>query len=350
MRYDGLTMSPSANSAWHRPRLQRLALAAAGTVPLRRRIGVRGRQLGGRRLEPDLELLLALLDRFDWPELAALPPAGGRLEVERQARVLALRRVPGVSVRELSLPGPEGALAARLYLPNGAPAGGPLMLYLHGGGWVYGSVASHHARCRFIARHAGMRVLSSTYRRAPEHRFPAAVEDAQAALEWTLANAGSLGADRIGVGGDSAGGNLATVLARSARERVAFQLMLYPVTDLSREHPSYATFADAPFLPAAEMRRLRGLYLADEEDARDPLASPLLATDLTGMPPAYVALAGLDPLFDEGLAYADRLREAGADVTLARNEGLLHGFAGIIDASPSARAGLADACRWLALR
>ena len=126
-----------------------------------------------------------------------------------------------------------------------------------------------------------------------------------------------------------------------AREPVAFQLLLYPVTDLSREHPSYEAFADAPFLPAAEMRRLRGLYLADEEDAHDPLASPLLATDLTGLPPAYVALAGLDPLYDEGAAYAARLREAGVDVTLARNEGLLHGFAGIIDASPSARAGLA---------
>jgi acetyl esterase len=343
-------MPPSANSAWRRPRLQRLALAAAGAVPFRRRIGVPGREVGGRRLESDLELLLGLLDRFGWPDHAALPPADGRLEVERQARVLALRRVPGVTVRGLAVPGPEGPLAARLYVPRRATPGGPLLLYLHGGGWVYGSVASHDARCRFIARHAGMRVLSSSYRLAPEHRFPAAVEDAQAALEWTLANAGSLGAGRIGVGGDSAGGNLATVLARSARERVAFQLLLYPVTDLSREHPSHATFADAPFLPAAEMRRLRGLYLADEENAGDPRASPLQAADLTGMPPAYVALAGLDPLFDEGLAYADRLREAGADVTLAPNVGLLHGFAGIIDASPSARAGLADACRWLALR
>lgn len=298
MRYDALTMPPSANSAWRRPRLQRLALAAAGALPLGRRIGPPGRQLGGRRLEPDLELLLSLLDRFDWPDHATLPPAAGRLEVERQARLLGIRRIPGVSVRELAVPGPDGPLAARHYVPNGAPAGGPLMLYLHGGGWVYGSVASHHARCRFIARRAGMRVLSSSYRLAPEHRFPAAVEDARAALEWTLANAGSLGAGRIGVGGDSAGGNLAAVLARSARERVGFQLLLYPVTDLSREHPSYATFADAPFLPAAEMRRLRGLYLADEEDARDPLASPLLADDLTGMPPAYVALAGFDPLFD----------------------------------------------------
>jgi acetyl esterase len=306
-----------------------------------------GREIGGRRLEPDLELMLGLLERFEWPEYVTLPMPAVRDEVERQAQGFSLRPVRGVSMRELSLPGPPGAIAARLYAPREVPAGGALMLYLHGGGWVCGSLDTHDARCRFIARHACMCVLSASYRLAPEHRFPAAVEDALAALDWTLARAGELGAVRIGVGGDSAGGNLAAVLARERHERVAFQLLLYPVTDLSREHPSYESFADAPFLPAAEMRRFRGLYLGSDADASDPRCSPLLASDLSGLPPAYVALAGFDPLFDEGRAYAARLLAAGVEVRLASFERQLHAFTGIADASPSARAALRDACRWL---
>jgi acetyl esterase len=303
--------------------------------------------MGGRGLEPDLEMMLRLLERFEWPDYVTLPVSAVRHEVERQARVFSLRPVRGVGVRELSLPGPAGALAARLYEPRNVPAGGALMFYLHGGGWVCGSLDTHDARCRFIARHARVRVLSASYRLAPEHRFPAAAEDALAALDWTLAHAGEVGAGRVGVGGDSAGGNLAAVLARERHERVAFQLLLYPVTDLSREHPSYESFADAPLLPAAEMRRFRGLYLGSDADASDPRCSPLLASDLAALPPAYVALAGFDPLFNEGAAYAARLRDAGVEVTLASFERQLHAFTGIADASPSARAALRDACRWL---
>ena len=301
----------------------------------------------GRRLEPDLEMMLRLLARFEWPDYVSLPVPAVRAEVERRARAFSMRPVRRVSVRELSLPGPAGAVAARLYEPLDAEAAGALMLYLHGGGWVCGSLATHDARCRFMARHARVRVLSCAYRLAPEHRFPAAVEDALAALDWTLARAEELGAGRVGVGGDSAGGNLAAVLAGERRERVAFQLLLYPVTDLSREHPSYEAFADAPFLPAAEMRRFRGLYLGSDADASDPRCSPLLASDLGGQPPAYVALAGFDPLYDEGATYAARLREAGVEVTVATFEGQLHGFTGIADASPSARTALVDACHWL---
>jgi acetyl esterase/lipase len=339
-------------SVWRRPRFQRLTLAVAGTVPrrLHRALSGPGREMGGRRLEPDLELMLGLLERFGWPDYVGLPPPAVRRATEREALTFSLRRAPGVTVRYLSVPGPAGPLAARLYLPQRAAGGGPLMLYLHGGGWVCGSLDTHDARCRFIARHAGVRVLSSSYRLAPEDRFPAAVEDARAALGWAFANAASLGAGRVGVGGDSAGGNLAAVLAREARGRVAFQLLIYPATDLSREHPSYETFAEAPFLTAREMRSFRDLYLTNEEDARDPCASPLLADDLSGLAPAYVALAGFDPLYDEGLAYGARLREAGVDVTLALHERQLHGFAGIKDACPSARAALKEACGWLSRR
>jgi acetyl esterase len=345
-------VDPTTGSVWHRPRFQRLALGMAGALPnaLHRLLSGPGRELGGRRLAPDVELMLGLHERFEWPDYVGMPAPEVRWRTELEALRFSWRPVPGVKVRELSVPSPAGPLAARLYLPRRAADGGPLLLYFHGGGWMSGSPATHDSRCRFIARHAGIRVLSSSYRLAPEDRFPAAVDDARAALEWALGNAASLSAGRVGVGGDSAGGNLAAVLAREGRGRVAFQLLIYPVIDLSREHPSYATFAEAPFLTAREMRWLRDLYLTGEEDAHDPRASPLLADDLSGLAPAYLALAGFDPLYDEGLAYGARLREAGADVTLALNEGQVHGFAGIIDACPSAREALRAACHWLSTR
>jgi acetyl esterase len=345
-------VDPTTGSVWHRPRFQRLALGMVGALPnaLHGLLSGPGRELGGRRLAPDVELMLGLHERFGWPDYVGMPAPEVRWRTELEALRFSSRPVPGVEVRELSVPGPARPLAARLYLPRRPADGSPLLLYFHGGGWMSGSLATHDSRCRFIARHAGIRVLSSSYRLAPENRFPAAVDDARAALEWALDNAASLGAGRVGVGGDSAGGNLASVLAREERGRVAFQLLIYPVTDLSREHPSYATFAEAPFLTAREMRWLRDLYLTSEEDARDPRASPLLADDLSSLAPAYLALAGFDPLYDEGLAYGARLREAGADVTMGLNEGQLHGFAGVIDACPSAREALRAACRWLSTR
>jgi acetyl esterase len=345
-------MALAARSGWRRPRLGRLALAACGALPrpVHRVLAAPGRERGGRRLEPDLELLLALLERFDWPDFANLSPADARREIEREARIFALRRARGVAVSELAVPAPAGPLAARLYVPVGAEQGRTLLLYLHGGGWVFGSPVTSDGVCGFIARHARVRVLSTSYRLAPEHRFPAAVDDAGAALEWTLRNSVALGAGRVGVGGDSAGANLATVLVGEAGGRLAFQLLLYPVTDLSREHPSYATFEEGPLLTATQMRWFRSHYLRSEEDSRDPRASPLLARDLTDMPPTYLALAGFDPLCDEGLAYGARLRAAGAEITMALHSGQVHAFADITRASPSARAALMEACHWLTRR
>ena len=252
---------------------------------------------------------------------------------------------PDVSVEALQLPGPAGALPARLYVPAGGVR--TVLLYFHGGGWVFGSPATHDGLCRLIALHGQVRVLSASYRLAPEHRFPAAVEDVRAALRWTLANLAAPEGDRVGVGGDSAGANLATVLAGEASDTLAFQLLFYPITDLSREHPSYATFADGPILTARQMRWFRSHYLARETDARDPRASPLLAPSLSGMSPAYLALAGFDPLYDEGVAYGDRLREAGVEVSLADHRGQAHAFAELTRASRSARAALLQACAWV---
>jgi acetyl esterase len=335
---------------WRRPGLQRLALGVAGALPplAHRALAGRRYERAGRRLEPDLLVLVRLLDRFGWPDFADLDPASARAEIEREARMFAPRGDRSVTMTQLDLPGPAEPLAARLYVPAGAPPRGPLLLYLHGGGWVFGSPATYDGVCGFIARHAQVRVLSASYRLAPAHSFPAAPEDAIAALDCALANAERLGADRIGIGGDSAGGNLATVAARARAERLAFQLLIYPVTDVSREHPSYASFADGPLLTAAQMRWFRSHYLASEDDARDPRASPLLADDLAGMPPTYLALAGFDPLHDEGAAYGERLREAGVETIVAPNPGQAHAFAELTRASPSARAALAQACRWLA--
>jgi acetyl esterase len=345
-----------------RPGLQRLALGVAGAFPApahsvlarllrgaaQREHAVFPHVRAGRRLEPDLAVLLRLLDRFGWPDFADLDPEDARAEIEREARIFAPRLDRSVSMTHLDVTGPTQTLPARLYVPAAAPPRGPLLLYLHGGGWVFGSPATYDGVCRFIARRAHVRVLSASYRLAPEHRFPAAPEDAIAALDWTLANADRLGADRIGIGGDSAGGNLATVAARARAERLAFQLLVYPVTDLSREHPSYATFEDGPMLTAAQMRWFRAHYLSSEDDARDPRASPLLADGLAGMPPTYVALAGFDPLYDEGAAYAARLRDANVHTTVAPNPGQAHAFAELTRASPTARSALAHACRWLA--
>ena len=346
-------VDPTTGSVWHRPRFQRLALGLAGAMPraLHPLLAGPGRELGGRRLAPDVELMLGLHERFGWPDYVGMPPSEVRSRTELEALRFSSRPVPGVKVRELSVPGPAGPLAARLYraATGRRTAARCCSISTAAGGcpvrWPRMTPAAASSPATRVSAS-----LSSSYRLAPEDRFPAALDDARAALEWALDNAASLGAGRVGVGGDSAGGNLAAVLAREGRGRVAFQLLIYPVIDLSREHPSYATFADAPFLTAREMRWLRDLYLTGEEDARDPRASPLLAEDLSGLAPAYLALAGFDPLYDEGLAYGARLREAGADVTLALNEGQPHGFTGIIDACPSARVALRDACRWLSMR
>ena len=327
------------------PRLQGTALALAATFAQRRE----RRTAEAGALEPDWAVVLRLLDRLGWPVLHELPVAESRGEVEREARVLLGPRPPAVPVRELAVAGAAGPLPARLYVPGDAEPRGPLLLYLHGGGWVFGSPASIDIACRHLARAARVRVLSCSYRLAPEARFPAAVDDALAAFEWSRRSAASLGADpaRLIVAGDSAGANLATVVAREAGEGPIGQLLLYPIADLSREYRSYREFSDGPVLDAPGMRWFRSHYLGRDGDASDPRASPLLASDLTGMPRAYIAIAAHDPLRDEGLAYAERLRAAGVPVTVALHRRQPHAFADFAGVIPTARAALLHAARWL---
>jgi acetyl esterase len=209
----------------------------------------------------------------------------------------------------------------------------PALIYFHGGGFVLGNLDTHDPICRSLAKESGAVVIAVDYRLAPEHKFPAAVEDAHTATLWIAANAEQLGIDarRICISGDSAGGNLATVVARRCRDAggpvLASQVLIYPVMDLSSfETGSYRELAEGYFLGRAEMQWFAGHYLASASDGRHPEASPLLAPDLSGLPPALVITAEFDPLRDEGEAYARRLEQAGVPVTLSRYPGTIHGF------------------------
>ena len=302
-------------------------LALAGGRPVR---------VDGQLLEPEIQLVLRLLEASGRPSFEELPVERAREEIRAEAALFAGPPLSLERVDDLSFRGPAGPVGARLYVPHGVPHPPPLLIYFHGGGFVVGDLDSHDATCRFLAREAGTRVLAVHYRRAPEHRFPAAVEDCAAALRFAGGEAGRLGADpaRIAVGGDSAGGNLAAVTSLLAREdgpTPAFQLLLYPVTNLSRKAPSYALFREGYFLTERQMDWYRGHYLGgDEAVGSDPRASPLLTESLAGAPPAHVVVAGFDPLRDEGIAYAHALRDAGVPVTLRVQWGMVHGFANAV--------------------
>jgi acetyl esterase/lipase len=323
---------------------------ALGALPpgAQRRLGGRPKEIEGATLDPEVQLFLRLLALDPRPPLEALSVADARRRTLEEAWVFGGRPIRVAQVGDLRLPGAEGALAARLYVPRGARRGGPLLVYFHGGGWVVGDLDTHDQTCRFLASAAGVRVLSVAYRRAPEHRFPAAAQDALAAFRWAVAEAPALGADsgRVGVCGDSAGGNLSAVVSLLAAGdggvAPELQALIYPVCDLSRKRGSYELFGDGFFLTEAQMDWYRDHYLAGVGDARDPRVSPLLAEDLSRVAPAYVCVANFDPLRDEGVAYAERLRAAGVPVTLRVHEGLVHGFANAVLMSRSARAAMRE--------
>jgi acetyl esterase len=328
--------------------LERLASAAVrvlGALPpaAQRRLGGRPIEIDGARLEPEVQLYLRLLALDPRPPLEALSVVEARRRTLEEARVFGGRPVRMARVGDLRLRGAEGRLPARFYEPRTAQEGGPMLVYFHGGGWVVGDLDTHDQACRFVAAAAGVRVLSVAYRRAPEHPFPAAVQDALAAFRWAVTEAAALGADaaRVGVAGDSAGGNLAAAVSLLAAAdggvTPRIQVLIYPVCDLSRKHRSYELFADGFFLTEAQMDWYRGHYLASADQAGDPRCSPLLAEDLSSVPPAYVCVANFDPLHDEGIAYAGRLQAAGVPVTLRVHQGLVHGFANAPLMSRSAR-------------
>ena len=305
----------------------------------------------GLELAPEVQTL-AKLDRWVGPgTVDQVPVAEARRRLRHDVLVAGGRPRPVAELRPVD----AGGVPARLYVPPEAPTPSPLLVYFHGGGHVVADLETHDATCRWFARETGVRVLAADYRRAPEHPFPAAVEDALAAFRHAASHARELGADaaRIAVGGDSAGANLAAVVAQlAAADELSpvFQLLIYPVCDYSPEWPSQELFASGFFLTRAEIRWYRSHYLRDDAAASDPRASPLLREDLSGLAPAYVATAGFDPLRDEAEEYARRLRAAGVAVTLRRHAGYGHGFAAMVGLGERVRGPAretAAAVRWV---
>ena len=285
-------------------------------------------------LDPQAKAVIEAAAKAGRPAYHQLAPKDAR-QLFRETRPLSTPVPPELgSVRNLNADGPQGQIPLRVYRPVGGSATPlPVYVYFHGGGWVIGDLETHDVICRQLTAASEACIISVDYRLAPEHKFPAAADDAWAATRWIVANAGALGVDatRLAVGGDSAGGNLAAVVALMARDAggpaIALQVLIYPVTDLGAESASYDAFADGYQLTRESMRWFRAHYLGAPSDGGDWRASPLRATSLAGLPPALIVTAGFDPLRDEGEAYAARLREAGVLVDYVCFGGMIHGFA-----------------------
>jgi acetyl esterase len=281
-------------------------------------------------LDPQAKIILQEDAARNLPAYHDLSPLAARKQMlELSAPVDPMLTAERVVDQRIA--GPGGEIPVRLYYPAGDPPFA-VAVYFHGGGWVIGDLDTHHALCHALSKSSGCLVAAVDYRLAPENRYPAAVEDAYAATCWVADNAEAIQADarRIAVGGDSAGGTQATVVAMMARDRgkpdIALQVLIYPITDHNFNTPSYLNNADGYMLTRDLMMWFWNHYLADEKLADDPYVSPLRAVNLTDLPQALILTAEYDPLCDEGETYARRLQEAGVKVKLTRYDGMIHGF------------------------
>ncbi len=285
-------------------------------------------------LDPQAQALLELVAKAGRPPIQTLPAPAAR-QFYREAR-MPLQPVPPdvASVENRAIPGPHGPIPLRLYRPAGSRAAErlPALMYFHGGGFTIGDLDTHDVVCRALANEARGAVVAVDYRMGPEHKFPRAVDDCVAATRWVAAEAKTLQIDagRLAVGGDSAGGNLATVVALTARDaggpKIVFQLLIYPTTTLHHDTPSSKELAQGYLLTMDAMHYFRENYLSSVRERSDWRASPLLAPDLSRLPPALVITAGYDPIRDEGKAYADKLKAAGVEVAYTCYDGMIHGF------------------------
>jgi acetyl esterase len=291
-------------------------------------------------LDPQARALLDQLEAIGNPPMSEQTPEQARAGFLMLAAAAGAPEEP-VPTEDRTVPGPAGEIPVRVYRPvSERPL--PVVVYFHGGGFVIGDITTHDTTCHRLAAGVPAVVVSVDYRLAPEHRFPAAVDDCEAATQWVSAHAAELGADaaRLAVAGDSAGGNLAAVVSRRARDAggpaIAFQLLVYPATDMTGSFPSHVENGTGYLLDTDAMTWFLENYLAGA-DPLHPDASPIHVEDLSGLPPALVVTAEFDPLRDEGEAYAARLREAGVKVTTSRYDGMIHGFYGLDSLFDSAK-------------
>jgi len=281
-------------------------------------------------IDPQVRGLLDAMEAQGAPDISQLSVSQAR-DMANSFREMQGDLVQVASVGDRTVPGPDGSLPVRIYRPHGTPRGA--LVYFHGGGWVIGNIEVVDAPCRALAEATGCVVVSAQYRLAPESAYPAAAEDCYAVVQWVADHLEELGTEAAGVvvAGDSAGGNLAAVVSLMARDRggpaIAFQALVYPVTDLAdMETESYRANGEGYLLTAAAMRWFRDHYVPDESRRTEPYASPVHAEDLSGLPPAFIAVMEFDPLHDDGQKYAELLRKAGTEATVHRYEGQIHGL------------------------
>jgi acetyl esterase len=307
-------------------------------------------------LDPDAAAVYKAFLEAGRPAYETVSPAEAR-EFYLQARFVSNPEPPELaSIEPLAIPSPAGPIPARVYTPvklRNANGLAPCLVFFHGGGWVIGNLDSHDVACRKLADEGQLIVISIDYRLAPEHKFPAAVNDVVAATKWIAGNAKQLGIDasRLVIGGDSAGGNLAAVVAISARDgsgpAIAGQVLIYPAVDFAMKHPSHSEPETSILLTHSAIKWFTGLYLNGPADGDDWRASPARAATLAGLPPAYVLTAGADPLRDEGDEYAKRLKEAGVAVTYRHFPGQFHGFFTMGRLLPQANVAASEIGAWL---
>ncbi len=309
-------------------------------------------RMGGRTMDPKAQIVGEFVKSIRVPGF--FPPLP---ELRQQLRVMvSLMDEPAPAlprIEDIRIPGPAGEIPARVYSARAAKTPQPTVAYFHGGGWVQGDLETHHGLCARLAEHAGALVVAVDYRLAPEHKFPAAVEDCLAAYRWLRTKGRDVGADlsRVAVAGDSAGGNLSAVVsqlgASAGVPAPTCQVLIYPAVDFSLETSSHRELADGHVIPRDRILWYMEQYLKSDEDKSDLRASPLRAPSLEGQPPAMIVTAGFDPLRDEGRAYGDRLREAGVDVVYREYPGQIHAFVSLTKAIPQGMACTLEIAQYL---